>query len=257
MNPHVAVPDLPLLTDLEHLLYERQIQLPEFGTAAQQKMKHATVMISRVGGLGGTVAMLLARAGIGRLVLAHDGVVEHENLNRMPLAFREHLGQPRMQVFADTLHQINPDVELITDDASVSRVNAARLIEPADLIVDAAPLFEERYAMNQEAVRQRKPLVMAAMFGLEGYVSTFHPGKTPCLACVYPEAPDYWNLRVFPVLAASSTLIAAIATMEAVKAITGYGDTLANTLLYCDLENYRFQRLHIQKNPACAVCSHL
>ena len=146
--------DLPELSEFEEHVYARQLQLPDFGMTAQRKLKASTVMISRVGGLGGTVAMLLARAGVGGFVLAHDGVIEHENLNRMHLAFREHLGKPRIDVFRETLLRINPDLRLVTENNNVMEGNVCSLVEQADIIADGAPAFEERYLMNREAVRQ-------------------------------------------------------------------------------------------------------
>lgn len=249
--------EAPELTDFEYHLYERQLQLPGFDVAGQQRLKRSTALISRVGGLGGTVAMTLARAGIGRLVLAHDGVVEPENLNRMHLAFREHLGQPRISVFCETLRRINPELQIIAEDDNITPENAPRLVGLADVVVDGAPLFSERYAMNQEAVRQGKPLVMAAQFGLEGYVTTIIPGQTPCLACIYPEPPVDWNLRCFPVIAPSSMLVATIASMEAIKLLTGYGTPLNRQLLYCDLSTNIFQRLQVARRADCTVCGHL
>ncbi|HEU4325839.1 MAG TPA: HesA/MoeB/ThiF family protein [Roseiflexaceae bacterium] len=245
------------LTDFEHQLYERQMPIPGIGAAGQQRLKGATVLISRVGGLGGTVAMLLARAGVGALVLAHDGEVEPENLNRMHLAFYEDLHQPRIEVFCRTLRQINPDLRLVAEPENIHSGNVARLVEQADVVVDGAPLFAERYAMNQEAVRQRKPLVMAAQYGLEGYISTFLPGSTACLSCVYPTPPEDWNLRCFPVIAPSSALVGTIAAMEAIKLLTGCGSPLANQLLYFDLTNNMFQKLRINRRDDCPVCGNV
>ncbi|HET7831372.1 MAG TPA: HesA/MoeB/ThiF family protein [Gallionella sp.] len=251
---HKELNELPPLSEFELQLYARQLTLPEFGLEAQQKLKAATVMISRVGGLGGTVAMLLARAGVGSLVLAHDGVIEHENLNRMHLAFREDLGKPRIEVFRETLLKINPDLRLVCEPENVTEANAARLVAQADIVVDGSPSFEERYAMNREAVRQNKPLVMAAMSSLEGYASTFLPGETPCLSCIYPEPPEYWTVLGFPVIATSSVLVATIAAMEVIKLVTGYGETLAGQLLYCDLSSNIFQRMQIERRHDCEVC---
>lgn len=243
------------LTEFEMKLYERQMQLPDFGMVAQRKLKNASVMISRVGGLGGTVAMLLARGGVGKLVLAHDGIVEHENLNRMQLAFREHLGKPRVEVFCSTLRRINPEMEIIVENNNVNSSNVRTLVAQSDVIVDSAPLFEERYAMNIEAVRCKKSLVMAGMFGLESYITTIIPGRTPCLSCIYPDPPEYWNLRVFPVIAPSSSMVASIAAMEVIKLITGYGEPLLNQLLYSDLSTNTFRRFSIERYVDCPVCS--
>jgi len=245
---------LPELDEFDYQRYERQLPIPGFGEAGQRQLKGASVLISRVGGLGGTVASLLARAGVGQLVLAHDGVVEAENLHRMPLAFYADLDQPRIEVFCQTLKRINPQLKLIATPENMHSDNAAGLVAQADVIVDGAPLFAERYVMNRESVHQRKPLVMAAQYGLEGYVTTFLPGVTACLACVYPAPPEHWNLRCFPVIAPSSTLVATLAAMEVIKLLTGCGATLAHQLLYCDLTNTIFQRLQISRRPDCAVC---
>ena len=248
---------LPELTAFEHQVFERQIQHSEFGVERQKRLKGSSVMVSRVGGLGGTVTMLLARAGVGKLILAHDGVIEPENLNRMHLAFRQDLGRPRVDAFRDTIARINPDIEVVTEANNISAANVERLVSQADLVVDGAPLFEERYLMNQEAVRQGKPLVMAAMFSLEGYVTTILPGDTACLACLYPKQPDYWNAKVFPVITPSSVLVATIAAMEAIKVLTGYGEPLKNELLYYDLTDNIFRRFRVARKLDCPVCGHL
>jgi len=245
------------LTELDHAIYERQIRLPGFGPEGQARLKNATVLISRVGGLGGTAAMMMARAGVGRLVLAHDGVIEPENLNRMQLAFRKDLGRPRTEVFRETLQMINPDLEVVTCTENVSDANARELFEGVDLVIDGAPLFEERRAMNKEAVRRGVPLVMAAMFALEGYLTVIEPGQTPCLECLYPETPPYWTIDVFPAIAASPVVIATLGTMEGIKLLTGCGEVLRNRLLYFDLTDNSFRQLKVSRRPDCHVCGHL
>ncbi|HEX4495507.1 MAG TPA: HesA/MoeB/ThiF family protein [Thermoanaerobaculia bacterium] len=245
------------LTELDHEIYARQLRLPGFGPEEQGRLKRASVLVSRVGGLGGTSAMALARAGVGRLILAHDGVVEPENLNRMHLAFREDLGRPRVEAFRDTLKRINPDLEVVVTAENISDRNAVALFEQADVVIDGAPLFEERQAMNREAVRRGKPLVMAAMFALEGYLTVIEPGSTPCLTCLYPEMPPQWTIDSFAVIACSSMVVATLAAMEAIKLLTGYGEVLRNRLLYFDLTDNSFRKLKVSRRPDCPVCGHL
>jgi molybdopterin/thiamine biosynthesis adenylyltransferase len=102
-------------------------------------------------------------------------------------------------------------------------------------------------------VRQGKPLVEAAIYSLEGQVTTIIPGKTPCLACLYPEVPLNWK-RQFPVIGAVPALAAAVAAMEGIKLVTGVGTTLAGTLLYYDTGGMTFQRIPIRRRPDCPVC---
>ena len=243
------------LTDMDHQIYFRQMQDEAFGVLGQQKLKSASVLVSRVGGLGGTVAMQLARAGVGKLIIAHGGVVEAEKLNRMHLAFYEDLGRVRADVLEETLKKINPEIEVVKEADDIHGENAERLVSQADLIVDGAPVFSERYHMNEQAVKQNKPMVMAGMYGMEGYMSNIIPGETPCLKCIYPKQPDYWEEKCFPVLCPSSVLIAAFAAAEAIKIITGFGEVLKNKLLFYDLSRNQVKYLKIGRKSDCPVCS--
>jgi molybdopterin/thiamine biosynthesis adenylyltransferase len=246
--------ELPGLTSFERSMYSRQIPLPGLGEIGQRRLKGASVLVSRAGGLGGTAALELAKAGIGRLMIAHDGVVEAENLNRMLLAMPADLGRLRVDAFKETLAAVNPSVEVVVEASNADGANASVLAADADVIVDAAPLFDERYALNEAAVSLRRPLVTAAMFGLEGYVTTIEVPATPCLACIYPTAPPDWDLRCFPVVLPSSALLGTVAAMEVIKVLTGCGTPLHNTLLYCDLTDTSFRRLSVARRTDCEVC---
>ena len=107
--------------------------------------------------------------------------------------------------------------------------------------------------MNREAVHQGKPMIEAGMYGMEGQVTTILPGRTPCLACLYPEKPPQWK-RQFPVIGAVSAMIGQIAAMEGIKLVAGLGLPLAGVLLYCDTAAMSFQRVPIQRRPDCPVC---
>ena len=250
------MPDLPPLTDLERSRYEWQMWVPGFGEAGQRKLKASSVLISRCGGVGGAVAYELAAAGVGRLVLAHAGKLRLGDLNRQLLMTHDWIGQPRVECAARRLRELNPLLEIEAVPENVSSANAARLIGPVDLVVDGAPLFEERLAMNREAVRQRKPLVECAMFDLEAQITTILPGQTPCLACLYPEAPPSWK-RQFPVFGAVSGMIGCLGAMEAIKVLAQLGQPLAGQLLVCDLRNNCFKNIQLKRDPQCAVCGGL
>jgi molybdopterin/thiamine biosynthesis adenylyltransferase len=238
--------------------YSRQIRIEGFGLESQRRLKAATVMISRVGGVGGTVAMNLARAGIGRLVIVHGGHIVPEYLNRMQLALPSDVDRPCTEVFVERLKAMNPDMDIIAVPENVSEGNVAELVAKANLVVDGAPLFEERYLMNQESVRQGKPLVMGAMYSTEGYVTTIVPGETPCLACIYPKKPDYWtNIKVFPAIGPGPVIVGSMAAMEAIKVLTGFGQPLKNVLWFFDLETNIVRRLRVNRRPDCPVCGEI
>ena len=127
------------------------------------------------------------------------------------------------------------------------------MVERADVIVDCAPLFTERYLLNREGVRQNKPLVECAMYDLEAQITSILPGQTACLACMYPNDPPAWK-REFPVFGAVSGTIGCLGAMEAIKIIAGFGEPLCNQLLTCDLRDMTFRKLKIHRNPECAIC---
>ena len=107
--------------------------------------------------------------------------------------------------------------------------------------------------MNRESVRQGTPLVECAMFEMEAHITTFKPGMTGCLQCLYPEKPDYWQRR-FPVFGAVSGMVGCLGAMEAIKVICGLGKPLYNRLLTCDLRDMTFKTVNLRANPDCLVC---
>ena len=164
------------LTDEERSVYEWQTWVPGFGEEGQELLKGASVLISRVGGLGGVVAYELAAAGIGRLVLAHAGNVKPSDLNRQLLMTHDWLGKSRVESAKRRLLELNPRLEIVAVPENVTEENAARLVGEVDLVVDAAPLFEERFLLNREAIRQDKPMVECAMYELEAHITTIRQG---------------------------------------------------------------------------------
>ncbi|MBM3876453.1 MAG: HesA/MoeB/ThiF family protein [Verrucomicrobia bacterium] len=244
---------LPQLTAAERATYEWQMWLPGFGETGQRKLKAASVLISRVGGLGGIVAYQLAAAGVGRLVLAHAGNLKPSDLNRQLLQKHARIGLPRIETLAERLKELNPRLEIVAAGENVTDANARSLVAQADVVVDAAPLFEERFALNAEAFAQGKPMVECAMFALEAQLTTFIPGRTGCLRCLVPEKPPHWK-REFPVLGAVSGTIGCLGAVEVVKLLTGLGKPLAGVRLVMDLGAMEFRRLRFAARAGCPVC---
>ncbi|MEQ6120475.1 HesA/MoeB/ThiF family protein [Reichenbachiella sp. MALMAid0571] len=242
------------LTDKEKAVYEWQLTVPGFGEEGQKKLKEATVLISRVGGLGSVVAYELAAAGIGKMVLAHGGNVKPSDLNRQLLMTDSWLGKPRVDSAKRRLLELNPRLEIETVNANVSEENAAELVSKVDVIVDCAPLFEERFLMNREAVKQKKPLVDCAMYELEAQIMTILPGQSACLSCLYPDWPKAWK-REFPVFGAVSGAVACLGAMEAIKVIAGLGEVLSGNLLSMDLRDMSFYKTKINRRDNCPICS--
>jgi len=241
------------LTDEERQVYEWQLWVAGFGEAGQRRLKNASVLISRSGGLGGVVALELAAAGVGKIILAHAGNLKPSDLNRQILMTHDWLGRPRVECAAERLRALNPRLEVVAVAENISEDNVARLVEQADVVADCAPLFEERYLMNRESVRQKKPMVESAVYDLEAHLTTIIPGVTPCLACLYPEPSPEWR-RKFPVFGAVAGAVGSLAAMEVIKVLTGLGEPLRGRLLTGDLRTMSFRSVKIPRQPDCRVC---
>ena len=188
-------PRIPL-SDEDRARYEWQLWVPEFGESGQEKLKNSTVLVSRLGGLGGVVAYELAAAGIGRLILAHAGNVKPSDLNRQLLMTTDWLGKPRIESAKRRLLELNPSLEIVAITENMNAENADDLVAQADLVVDCAPLFEERYAMNSAALRHNKPLIECAMYDMEFHLFTVLPGETPCVRCLFPKTTTRMASRI-------------------------------------------------------------
>lgn len=256
MPPPPPDPSLPILTDEELATYAWQFPVEGFGEAGQRRLKAASVLISRVGGLGGVVAHQLAAAGIGRLILAHGGNLRPSDLNRQLLMSQDALGRARVETAARRLQSFNPRLHLHAVPENIGPANARELVAQADVVVDCAPLFEERYLLNREAVAQRKPMVECAVYDLEFHLTTIIPGRTPCLRCLYPEPSSTWT-RQFPVLAAAPGTAGALAALEVIKLLTGLAQPLAGVLLVGDLRTLALQKLRVRRLPGCPECGAL
>jgi molybdopterin/thiamine biosynthesis adenylyltransferase len=226
----------------------------DFGHAGQQRLKAASVLISRCGGLGGAVAYQLAAAGVGRLVLAHAGNIRPSDLNRQLLMTHDAVGTSRIESARRRLLELNPRLAIEAVPENVNEHNARRLVDQADVVVDCAPLFHERFLLNRQIVEQRKPMIDCAVYDLEAHLTTIIPGQTPCLNCLYPAPPPSWR-REFPIFGAVAGAIGSLAAIEAIKVIARFGQPLAAQLLTCDLRDMTFRKIIIRRNPTCPVCS--
>ena len=241
------------LENTERSTYQWQMWVDDFGEEGQQRLKGASVLVSRIGGLGSPVCYELAAAGIGRLVIAHAGDIKPSDLNRQLLMTHEKIGTPRVDCAAERLREFNPRMEVVAVNANISTDNARELVNGVDLVVDCAPLFTERFAMNSACVASGTPMVECAMYDLEATLTTIVAGTTPCLRCLLPEEPKAWK-REFPVFGAVSGTVGCMAAMEAIKVLSGFGEPLMGRMLTMDLRHMQFHTHHIARRPSCPEC---
>ncbi len=245
---------MTLLSSIELERYRRQMMLPQFGEAAQQRLKSTTALVTGVGGLGGTAALYLAVAGIGRLILVRGGELRLDDMNRQVLMTDDWVGKPRVLKAKETLAKINPDVEIEAVFDYVTPENVDGLVHDSDITLDCAHNFAERDLLNAASVRWQKPMVEAAMNGMEAYLTTIVPGTTGCLTCLFPEKPE-WDRRGFAVLGAVSGTLACLAALEVIKLVTGFSSPLLSELLTMDLDRMEFAKRRTYHDPNCPVCS--
>lgn len=246
-----------MLSDSDRATYEWQLDVPGFGDSGQLKLGATTALVSRVGGLGGPLAMSLAAAGVGRIILVHGGNLQESDLNRQTLMSRQWLGRPRVECAAEAIARFKPEIEVVPVNGNFTEENACRLIAMADIVFDCAPMFEERFLMNRECVKSRKPMVDSAMYSMQGQVMSVVPGITPCLSCVYPEVPVHWRRR-FPVIGAVSSLVAQIGALEGIKLITGLGEASLGHLIMVDAGKMDFSKVKLSpRRHDCDICGDL
>ena len=170
------------LTKEQRDRYSRHILLPEVGVEGQQKLLDAKVLLLGAGGLGSPAALYLAAAGVGTLGIVDDDTVDLSNLQRQVIHTTGRVGEPKVDSAAETIADINPDVEVVKHQVRLDSSNVVELIEPYDIVVDGLDNFPTRYLLNDASVRLRKPVVSASILGFDGQLSVFKPYEGPATA---------------------------------------------------------------------------
>ncbi|MFN4180872.1 MAG: HesA/MoeB/ThiF family protein [Armatimonadota bacterium] len=251
------------LTENELARFVRQLSL--LTEEGQERLRKATALVTRCGGVGGSAALYLAAAGIGRLIMIHEGNTTWSNLNRMILQTYDWVGKPRIVKIRESIHRLNPDVEIVAIAEPFTEDLGNELAQQADVLLSCTPVWQERVALNAVAVKNRKTLIEAAMNGMEGTLTVIVPGETPCLRCIYPEDPteDWWDAWGFPVLGAVAGMTGCLAAIEAIKVILGQGTPtegnrigkpLTNRMLIFDTANHDYRVVKVKRLPNCPVC---
>lgn len=237
------------LTEQEKERYSRQILF--WGIESQERLKRAKVGIIGAGGLGSPILIYLAVAGIGKLIIADKDYVELSNLNRQTLHWHKDIGKEKTASAEEKLKTINPDIEIISYFGEVNQTNIDKIFGEADVLVDALDNFPSRFLMNEYVWKKKIPFFHGAIWGLEGRVTTFIPGETCCLQCLYSESPPK---EVFPVVGVTPGLTAMIQSTEVLKYFTGRGRLLLNRLLIYEGETMKFREISLKKDSSCKVC---
>jgi molybdopterin/thiamine biosynthesis adenylyltransferase len=233
--------------------YARHLVLAEIGGPGQQRLKAARVAIVGVGGVGAPAALYLAAAGVGTLRLIDDDGVGLSNLQRQILFAGTDVGAAKVEAGARRLTALNPHVEIEAAPERLTVANAAWLLEGCDLVLDGTDDFETRFAVNAACVAAGLPLVSGALGRWSGQVGVF--AGRPCYRCLVAETPpDAETCARVGVVGALAGVVGSMAALEAIKLITGAGETLTGRLLIYDGLAGTARTVALAADPACPVC---
>jgi molybdopterin/thiamine biosynthesis adenylyltransferase len=238
--------------------YSRHILLAELGGIGQAALRAARVLVIGAGGLGSPLALYLAAAGVGCIGLVDDDLVELSNLQRQIAHATGRIGQPKVHSARTAMLELNPDIRVQPHRLRLDASNVMALLADYDLVCDGSDNFATRYLLADACVLARRTLVSASVLRFEGQLSTFRPHRGgPCYRCLYPEAPEPGvvpSCAEAGVLGAVTGVMGTLQASEAIKEITGIGDSMAGRLLLWDALSMRFATIRVPPDPACRLC---
>ncbi len=238
-----------MLTPRELVRYSRQMIIPGWGKAGQEKLRRSQVLVVGAGGPESPLLTYPAAAGVGKIRVVDCDKVELSNLNRQVLYDHESVGRRKAESARERLESLNACVQIEAVDERITRANIFELV--ADyLIVDALDNLPTRHLLNMAALRQGLPLFHGAVYGFEGRATTVIPGETACLRCIYQAVVP----GKAPVVGVTPGVIGCVQATEVVKYIMGVGQLLTNRLLVYDGLALRFSEVKLKKDPNCPEC---
>jgi len=248
------------LSDEELERYARHIVLPHVGGVGQRRLKDAGVAVVGAGGIGSAAIPALTGAGIGRLTIIDDDVVDRTNLQRQPIFRDDQMGQPKAEQAAEFVQSLNPRVEVVAVQQRLTTANAEALLAGHDLVLDGCDNFATRLAVGDTLTRLRIPLVSAAAVQFQGQVGLFRGWEAdkPCYRCFVGDAFDSDDCDTCAeqgVLGALAATVGSFAALMAIRAIVGIGEDVAGSLFLFDGVRLDWRRIRLPKDPNCRTCS--
>ena len=237
--------------------YEKQIKFKHIGKEEQEELARKKVAVVGLGGLGSMEAQLLARAGVGTLVLVDPDYVEITNLHRQLLYDEGDVDKLKAVVAREKLSRINSSCKYVAHITPITSDNVDEILHDVDVVVDGLDDMHARYILNDYCVKAGKPLVHAAVAGSIGVVFNILPRRTPCLQCLYPKELVEKELQTYDIDTAGAlnmaiATVGAIAACEALKILLN--KNISEELIYVDLWKQEFQKVKIEKDASCPAC---
>ncbi len=246
------------MDDQQLLRYSRHILLDELGVEGQARILASSALIVGLGGLGSPAALYLASAGVGRLTLVDHDTVDLTNLQRQIIHTEAHVGQPKVVSARNALLELHPDLAI---DIRVEKVDTTRLdhlVPGQSVVLDCSDNFATRQALNAACVRHGVPLVSGAAIRFDGQLAVYDPRRDdcPCYACVFPPDTAFEETRcaTMGVFAPLVGIIGSMQAAEALKLISGAGESAVGRLLMLDGRTMSWSDIRLPRNPSCPVC---
>lgn len=240
--------------------HARHIMLKEIGGHGQKLLANSSVAIIGAGGLGSPCALYLTAAGVGKITLIDDDVVDLSNLQRQILFKTTDIGRPKVIAAKEALNTIDSDIEIITINERINHENANRLLCDADIIIDGSDNFKTRFLVNKTAYALKKILISGALGRFDGQVMAFDfaDNNSPCYQCFVPQIPPIEeDCNILGVVGAICGIIGSIMALETIKIITQNRDTsLFGKILLYDGLKAQSRTLNIPKDRNCNICGH-
>jgi adenylyltransferase/sulfurtransferase len=248
------------LSDDELERYARHIVLPQVGGVGQRRLKDSRVAIVGAGGIGSAAIPALAAAGIGRITIIDDGVVERSNLQRQTIFRDDQVGQPKARLAAEFAHALNPHIEAVPAQQRLGNANAGELAAGHDLVLDGSDNFATRLAVSDAVTRLQIPLVSAAAVQFQGQVGLFRgwEASKPCYRCFVGDAFDADDCDTCAeqgVLGALAATVGSFGALMAIRAIAGIGEDVAGHLFLFDGAKLEWRTIRLPKDPRCKACN--
>jgi molybdopterin-synthase adenylyltransferase len=238
--------------------YSRHIVLPEVGGIGQKRINRAAALVIGAGGLGSPVALYLAAAGVGKIGIVDNDVVDTSNLQRQILHTTADVGRKKVASARETLLRLNPHLQIVPHDVRLNSGNILEILTDYDVVAEGSDNFPTKFLVNDACVMTGTPLSMAGIFRFSGQILTVIPGQGPCYRCLIPQPPPPGAIpscQEAGVFGAMAGVVGVIQATEILKLILGKDEVLSGRLLLFEALQMRFEPIEVKRNPECPVCS--
>jgi molybdopterin/thiamine biosynthesis adenylyltransferase len=247
------------MNDDQLLRYSRHILLDELGIEGQERLLGAHALVIGAGGLGAAALPYLASAGVGRISVVDNDHVDLTNLQRQIIHTTENVGRLKVESAREGMLRINPGVQVEIIATRVGDTELDQLVAGADVVLDCCDNFATRQAVNRACVRHRVPLVSGAALRFDGQISVFdrRQDDAPCYACLFPPsepAPEV-ACATMGVFAPLVGMVGTVQAAEALKLLSGVGQSLAGRLLMVNAMTMEWTTMQLARTPDCPVCA--